>query len=52
MAEAEMVTWSGEAGERESRSDDEEYSTYFEEERRGVALSGPVDRVAISAEDI
>jgi hypothetical protein len=38
---SEITIGIGEPSARESRSDDEEHSTYFEEERRGVARGGP-----------
>jgi hypothetical protein len=41
MSEAEITIGIAERSARESRSDDEEYSTYLEEERRRVARRGP-----------
>ena len=43
---------SGEPSARESRSDDEEYEQYFEEERGRVAGRGPLEAVATLGEDI
>jgi len=41
----------GEDAECESRRDEEEYSTYSDEERRRVALRGPARRPIGLAED-
>lgn len=52
MCEAEMMSLIGEDAECESRSDEEEYFTYFDEERRRVALRGPARRLIMPAEHI